>query len=222
MSLRRLRNLALLVLPYAAGLLVLPFVGAGVREPDRIGLTAVAIAPGLLAGQALAGRLGARMDRVGALLAGSIGVSFVLALVRGGGTASTAQTAMLAFVVSAGVTSGLPMLPGVVRTVARWLGDLGALVLIAIAALRSDEIGSATVIAALVLFGVTMLSATVVSRIGGVDLRSALVGAGTRDPAAATALAIGAGGATVVPALSALLLAVVLAAAAILNRRKPR
>lgn len=221
MALRRLRNLALLMLPYAAGLLVLPLIMSGVREPDRIGLAAVAIAPAWLAGQDLAGRAGARMDRVGALLAGSIGVSCILALVRGGAIAATAQTAMLAFVVGAGITSGLPMLPDRVRTVVRWLGTIGALVLIAMAVVRFDEIGSATFIAALVLFGVTTLTAALVSWIGGVDVRSALLSAGTRDPAAATALAIGAGGATVVPVLSVLPLALIFASLAILNRRKP-
>lgn len=222
LALRRIRNLALVVLPYAVGLLAVPFLAAGLREPDRIGLAAMAIAPALLAGPALAARMGGRMDRVGALLVGSIGLSFVLALVRGGPSAATAQGTMLAFVVGAGVTSALPMLPPVVRTAIRLLGDAAVVVLLAIAVARSDELGSATLIAVVALFGATVASAVVVARIGGVDLRSALLGAGTRDPAVGTALALAGAGATVVPVVWTVLLAALLGTVALVNRRKPR
>ncbi|HEV2249051.1 MAG TPA: hypothetical protein VGT60_00895 [Candidatus Limnocylindria bacterium] len=210
------------MLPYAVGLLAVPPLAAGLREPDRIGLAAVAIAPALLAGPALAGRIRGRMDRIGALLAGSIGLSFVIALVRGGGMAAAGQSAMLAFVVGAGITSALPNVPTTVRTAGRLLGDGAFAALLAIAVVRFDELGSATLAATVVLFAATVGTAAAVGRIGGLDLRSALAGAGTRDPAAATALALAGGGATVVPAVFAVLLALLLGALALPNTRKPR
>ena len=222
LALRRIRTLALVALPYAVGLLALPSLAAGLREADRIGLTAVAIAPALLAGPVLAGWIGGRMDRIGALVIGSIGASFILALVRGAGAAATAQSAMLAFVVGAGVASALPMLPGFVRTAIRRVGDVAFLVLLASAVTRFDELGTATLIVTVVLFAATAATAVIVARVGGVDLRSAIVGGGTRDPAVATALALAAGGATVVPALWAVLVAALLGALAVANRRKPR
>jgi hypothetical protein len=199
-----------------------PPLATGLREPDRIGLAAVAIAPALLAGPALAGLTGGRMDRVGALLVGSIGLSFVLALMRGGGVAAAGQSAILAFVIGASVTSMVPMLPTPVRTAIRLLGDAAFLVSLAIALVRFDELGSGTLIATVGLFAVTAMTAVIVARIGGVDLRSAVVGAGTRDPAVATALALAGGGATVVPAVWAVLLAALLGSIALVNRRKPR
>ena len=201
---------------------MLPVLGAGIREPDRIGLVAVAIAPALLAGPVLADRFGGRMDRVGALLVGTIGASFLLALVHGGGAAPLGQAAMLAFVVGAGVASAVPMLPGVVRTAIRIGGDIGFVALLVVALARFDELGSATLVATVALFGATVAAAAVVARIGGVHVRSALIGAGTRDPAAGTALAMAAGGASVVPLIWAVLLAALLGAFALENRRKSR
>jgi hypothetical protein len=222
LALRRVRNLAVVVLPYGVGLLLVPLLAQGVRAPDRVGLVAVALAPALLAGPTLAARIGTRMDRAGALLVGTIVAAFVLGLREGGAPASTAQAAAIAFVVGAGITSAVPMLPAAVRTAIQWLGELAFVAILAIAVARVDEIATPTVIATVAVVVATALIAATVARIGGVDPTSALLGAGTRDPAVAAAVTLAAGGATVVPVLAALLLTVLLAALAVVNRRKSR
>jgi hypothetical protein len=95
-------------------------------------------------------------------------------------------------------------------------------VLLVIAASGAGGLNAANGLAALGLFIAIGAAAAVVARLGSVDLASALAGAGTRDPAVATALAVALGGSTAVPLYSAILL---LAASAILvlrNRRKAR
>jgi hypothetical protein len=197
---------------------VLPWLAGGVREPDRIGLASVALAPALLAGPSLAARLGGRMDRVGALLLGTIGLSFLLLLMR---ASPAAQTPMLAFIVGAGIVSAVPTLPAVIRTAIQRIGDLAFIALLAVAVARFDYVGSA-LFATAALFAVTIIAALLVARIGGIDPGSAVIGAGSRDPAVATALAVAAGGSTAVPLIWTVLLALALGSVALANRRKPR
>ena len=224
LALRRLRNLALVVLPYGPGLLLVALLGPALTDSDRAGLLAVAIAPALLSAPALATAMGGRMDRAGALLVGTIAASFVLSLVRAGAAGGAMQNAMLAFVVGAGVTSMAPMLPAVARTAVQRLGDVGSVVLLAVAIVGGPSLGPTAALAALALFVTTIGVAALVARIAGVDVRSAIAGAGTRDPAVATALAAtiagpGAGG---IPLYSAALLLVFGAAFVAVNRRKAR
>ena len=224
LSLRRLRNLALVVLPYGPGLLLVALLGPSLSDVDHSGLLAVAVAPALLSAPALATAMGGRMDRAGALLAGTIAASFVLALARAGATSGTMQNAMLAFVVGAGVTSIVPMLPAIARTAAQRLGDVGFVVLLAVAVVGGPSLAVAGALAAVALFGTTVGAAALLARATGTDLRSAIAGAGTRDPAVATAfaLALGGPGATGIPLYSAVLLLVLGAAFAAANRRKAR
>jgi hypothetical protein len=222
LALRRIRIVAQVVLPYGAGLGVVALVGPSLSDADRLGLTAVAIAPALLVAPALAGAFGGRMDRAGALVVGSIGMWLVLTLPRGPSALNAAQGAMLPFIVGAGITSAIPMLPELVRTVVQRIGDAAFVVLLAIAAAGAGGLNAANGLAALGLFIAIGGAAAVVARIGGVDVTSALAGAGTRDPAVATGLTVGLGGSTAVPLCSAILLLAAAAVLALWNRRKAR
>ncbi|MHB8632168.1 MAG: hypothetical protein ACYC9W_09600 [Candidatus Limnocylindria bacterium] len=217
-----MRNLALVVLPYGAGLAVAALLGPSLSGADRAGLIAVAIAPALLTAPALAGVIGGRMDRAGALLVGSIAMWLVLTLTRGAGAADAAQGAMLPFVVGAGITSAIPMLPDIVRTAGRRAGDVAFLVLAALAVVGAGGLAPQSGVAALALFVAVAGTAAVVARIGGVDLPSALAGAGSRDPAVATALAVAFAGSTAIPLYSGILLLATSAGLTLRNRRKSR
>jgi len=193
-------------------------------EADQAGLLAVSIAPALLSAPALATAMGGRMDRAGALLIGTIAVSFLLALVRGGAAAAAMQSGMLAFVVGAGVTSVVPMLPLTARVIVQRIGDGAFVVLVAVAIAGGPVLGAAIALAALALFATTMGAAALVARFAGVDARSAIAGAGTRDPAVATALAVALAGpgAAGVPLYCAGMLVALGAVLVALNRRKAR
>jgi hypothetical protein len=222
LALRRVRNLALVLLPYGAGLAVVALVGPSLSDADRIGLSAVATGPALLAAPALAGAIGGRMDRAGALLVGSIGVWLILTFARGADAAGAAQGAMLPFIAGAGISSAVPMLPSLVRTAVRRLGDVAFLVLVAVAVSGAGGLNLSNGVAALVLFVAIAGTASIVARIGGVDLSSAFGGAGSRDPAVATAVAVALGGATAIPLCSGILLLAASTALALRNRRKSR
>jgi len=210
------------VLPYGVALAVVALLGPALPDPDRLGLTAVAFAPALLTAPALAAAIGGRMDRTGALVVGSIGMWLVLTLTGGPAAAAAAQGAMLPFIVGAGVTSIVPMLPQVVRTIAQRIGDAAFLVLIAIALSSAGSLNVTNGLAALALFAAVAASAAIVARIGGVDLGSALAGVGSRDPAVATGLAIALGGSAAIPLYTGILLLAGSAVLALRNRRKAR
>jgi hypothetical protein len=222
LALRRIKNVALVVLPYGAGLAVVSLAGPSLGDPDRIGLLAVATAPALLAAPALADAVGGRMDRSGALLVGSIGAWLVLTLVRGAGAVGAAQAAILPLILGAAVTSVVPMLPELVRTVVQRAGDVAFLVLVAVAASGAGGLNPSNGVAALGLFVAVAGTAAIVARIAGVDLASAFAGAGSRDPAVATAVALALGGATAIPLYSGILLLAASAVLALGNRRKAR
>ena len=210
------------MVPYGIALGVVALLGPALPDPDRLGLTAVALAPALLTAPALATAIGGRMDRTGALVVGSIAMWLVLTLSSGPAGAAAAQGAMLPFVLGAGVTSVVPMLPQVVRTIAQRLGDAAFVVLIAIALSGADRLNTVNGLAALALFAAVAASAVVVAWIGGVDRGSAIAGAGSRDPAVATGLAIALGGSTAIPLYAGILLLAGSAVLALRNRRKAR
>ena len=162
------------------------------------------------------------MDRAGALVAGSIGMWLVLTVTKGPAAAGAVQGAMLPFVIGASVTSAVPMLPELLRTVAQRIGDAAFLVLIGVALSGAGALNGSNGLAALGLFVAIGATAAVVARIGGVDLPSALAGAGSRDPAVATALAVAFGGSSAVPLYSGILLVAASAVLALRNRRKAR
>lgn len=213
-----------MALPYAPGLLLVAWLGPALGASERAGLLAVAVSPALLSAPALATALGGRMDRAGALLLGTIAASFVLVLTRAAGAGPTAQGALLAFGIGAGVTSAIPMLPLIARSIVQRLGDLAFVALIGLALFGGASLGAPAAIAAAALVLATAGTAALVARIAGVDPRSAFAGAGTRDPAVAIALAVVLGGpsATGVPLYAALVLAALSALVVALNRRKAR
>ena len=219
-GMRRPRNLAVVVLPYAAALAVLAVAGPLLGEADRIGLAAVATAPALLAAASLATAIGGRMDRAGALLVGTIGAWWVLSLVRG--NLGPAQNAMLPFIVGAGINSFFPMLHPTARTVIQRLGDLAFLFLIAVAVGGASALNAASGLAALGLFVAIAGTAVIAARVGGVDAGSALAGGGTRDPAVATAIALGLGGSAAIPLYSGFIQLALAATLVVRNRRKAR
>ena len=210
------------MLPYGAALGVVMLIGPTLPDADRLGLAAVALAPALLTAPALAAAIGGRMDRTGALVAGSIGMWLVLTLTQGPAAAAAAQGAMLPFILGAGVPSVVPMLPQLVRTIAQRIGDAAFVILIAIALSGAGGLNAANGLAALALFAAIAASAVIVARIGGVDLGSALAGAGSRDPAVATGLAVALGGSVAIPLYSGIVLLAGSAVLALWNRRKPR
>jgi len=199
---------------------VLAIAGPALDDADRTGLAAVATAPALLAAASLATAIGGRMDRAGALLVGTIGAWWVLSLVRG--VLGPAQNAMLPFIVGAGINSFFPMLHPVARTVIQRLGDLAFLFLMAIAIGGAGDLNATNGLAAIALIAAVAGTSVVAGRLGGVDLASALAGGGTRDPAVATALAVGLGGSTAIPLYAGVLQLALGAALVVRNRRKAR
>lgn len=224
MALRRPRNIALVALPYAPGALLIALLGPSLGDAERTGLLAVAVSPALLTAPALATAIGGRMDRAGALLVGTVAASFVLVLTGASAAAGAMQGAMVAFVIGAGVTAMLPMLPANARTMVQRLGDLAFVVLLAAALTGGPSLGPAAALAAVALVVTTAGAAALVARIARVDVRSSIAGAGTRDPAVAAALALALGGpaAAGVPLYSAALLLVLGALFVAWNRRKAR
>lgn len=213
-----------MALPYAPGLLLVAWLGPVLGTPERAGLLAVAVSPALLSAPALATAVGGRMDRAGALLLGTIAASFVLVLTRAAVAGPTVQGALLAFAIGAGVTSAIPMLPSIARSIVQRLGDLAFVALIVLGLIGGASLGAPAAIAAAALVLATAATAALVARVAGVDPRSAFAGAGTRDPAVAVALAVALGGpsATGVPLYAALVLAALSALVVALNRRKAR
>ena len=210
----------MVVLPYGVGLGLLALVGPALSAADRIGLAAVATAPALLSATALGSAIGARIDRTGALLVGTIAAWWVLGLVRG--VLGPAQNAMLPFIVGVGITSFIPMLPEIARTVIGRAGDVAFFVLVAVAIPAGGALDATTGGAAIVVVVAIDVTSAVAARIGGVGVRSAVAGAGTRDPAVAVGIAVGIGGSAAIPLYSGILLLALSAVLVIWNRRKAR
>src|SRR4029077_16569153 len=130
----------------------------------------------------------------------------VRTLPRGPGALTAAQGAMLPFIRGAAVPSVIPMLPELVRTVVQRVGDAAFVVLIAIAASGAGGLNAENGLAALALSVPSGIPGAAGARMGGVDLASGLAGAGSRDPAVATAVAVALGGSVAVPLYAAILL----------------
>ncbi|HEY8824398.1 MAG TPA: hypothetical protein VIP07_05860 [Candidatus Limnocylindria bacterium] len=202
LSLRRPRNLAPIVLAYAALALVAVIVGDPV-------VVILVLTPSPLIGPMLARFVGAREETVGALLTGTIVLSFPLLLSAIPGIGQQVNIALFAFVIGTALASAVPLFRDLILPIvdgARYVAlaiILGAGVLAALSFVDPRAIG----VAALVLF-----VGTVSAAIGAILFRgdgvAAAIGAGSRDPAVAIGLAIGsglAGGAAVPLAYAALL-----------------
>jgi hypothetical protein len=203
LALRRPRNLAPIVLGYVALSLVAVIVGDPV-------VAILALSPSPLIGPAVARFLNARAETVGALLTGTVVLSFPLVLAAIPGIAAQTNVALFAFVIGTAIAGAVPTMRDAVLPIidgARYVAlavILGAAGLAALSFVDPRAIG----IAAIVLL-VGTASAAVGALLFGGDGLAAAMGAGTRDPAVAAGLAISAGfaGGAAVPLAYAALLA---------------
>ncbi len=216
LSLRRPRNLAPIVLAYAA----LGFLAVIVGDPV---VAILALAPSPLIGPALARIAGAREETVGALLTGTLVLSFPILLAAIPGLGPQVNIALFAFVVGTALASAVPLFRDLILPIvdgARYVAlaiILGASGIAALAFVDPRAVG----VAALVLF-VGAVSAGIGAMLFGGDGVAAAIGAGTRDPAVAAGLAIASGlaGGAAVPLAYAALLALSLGVGKLLVARQ--
>jgi hypothetical protein len=183
----------------------------------------LALSPSPLIGSTLARFVAARAETVGALLTGTVVLSFPLLMAAIPGLAPKMNVALFAFVIGTALAGSLPTVRDVVLPVvdgARYVAFvviLGAAGLAALSFVDPRAVG----LAALVLFVGAIIAAIGAMLFGGNALAAA-IGAGTRDPAVATALAISAGlaGAGAVPLAYAGLLALGLGVGKLLVARQ--
>jgi hypothetical protein len=184
----------------------------------------LALSPSPLIGSTLARFVGARPETVGALLTGTVVLSFPLLMAAIPGLAANVNVALFAFVIGTAVAGSLPSLRDAFLPVvdgARYVAlaiILGAAGLGALSFVDLRAVG----VAALVLLVGTATAAIGATLFGGSGLAAA-IGAGTRDPAVAAALAISAGlaGAGAVPLAYAALLALSVGVGKLLVARQP-
>jgi len=183
----------------------------------------LALAPSPLIGPALARIVGAREETVGALLTGTIVLSFPLLLAAIPVLAANVNISLFAFVIGAALASAVPMFRDTVLPIvdgARYVAlaiILGGAAVAALSFIDARAVG----IAALVLL-VGTVSAAVGAILFGGDGLAAAIGAGTRDPAVAAGLAITSGlaGGAAVPLAYAALLALSLGVGKLLVSRQ--
>jgi hypothetical protein len=202
LSLRRPRNLAPIVLAYGG----LGFVAVVVGDPV---VAILALAPSPLIGPALARLVGLREETVGALLTGTVVLSFPLLLAAIPGLGPNVNIALFAFVIGTALASAVPLFRDLILPIvdgARYVAlaiILGGSGVAALSLIDPRAVG----IAALVLLVGTVSAAVGAILFGGNGLAAA-IGAGARDPAVAAGLAIAsglAGGAAIPLAYAALL-----------------
>jgi hypothetical protein len=216
LALRRPRNLAAIAISYAGLGLVAVIVG----DPA---VTILALSPSPLIGATLARFIAARSETVGALLTGTIVLSFPLLMTAVPGMASKLNVALFAFVIGAALAGSVPTLRDAILPVvdgARWVAlafILGGAALAALSFIDLRAVG----LAALVLL-VGAVCAAIGAILFGGDGLAAAIGAGMRDPAVAAGLAIAAGlaGGAAVPLAYAALVALSLGAGKLLIARQ--
>ena len=216
LSFRRPRNLVAIALPYAG----LGAVAVVVGDPV---VAILALAPSPLIGPALARIVGAREETVGALLTGTIVLSFPLLLAAIPGLAANINISLFAFVIGAALASAVPMFRDTVLPIvdgARYVAlavILGGAAVVAISFVDPRTVG----IAALMLF-VGTVSAAIGAMLFRGDGLAAAIGAGLRDPAVAAGLGVTSGlaGAGAVPLAYAALLALSLGVGKLLVARQ--
>jgi hypothetical protein len=216
LALRRPRNLAPIVLAYAGLGLVAVIVGDPV-------VAILALSPSPLIGPALARFVAAREEAVGALLTGTIVLSFPLLIAAIPGLAPNVNVTLFGFVFGAALASAVPIFRDLILPIvdgARYVAlaiILGAAVVVAASFVDPRAVG----LAALVLL-VGAVTAAISAIILGGDGLVAAIGAGTRDPAVPATLAItlGLAGAAAVPLAYAALLALCLGVGKLLVARQ--
>jgi hypothetical protein len=220
LGLRRLRNLLVVAAPYAVTVPLSLAIADRLEPANAAGLVVLVLAPGaLFAPAVMTAAGGRRSDMAGALLLGTVVVSFVLVALRPGAITS-ALTAAQAFVIASLLAGAIPTVRDRLLVPLRWTGYIAGLAVIGPAALSGPHIDVTTVVVAIAAIALTAGVAGVVALVLRRDLVSALATAGTRDPVVATALASSMGGsvATGVSLVNAVILGIV-AAALIIRRR---
>jgi len=220
LGLKRLRNLVVVIAPYAVSVPLAFAVSESLDPATAAGLVALALAPGALLAPALVSAAGGRRgDMAGALVLGTAVLSFVLVATRPG-TTTVALTASQAFVVASLLGGALPTLRDRILIPLRWAGHLAAVVVIALALASGPRIDAASAVVAFATLALTLGVAAAVARLLRRDVASALAAVGTRDPVIAIALAWSMGGpdATAVPLAGAVILGI--ASAALIIRRR--
>jgi hypothetical protein len=210
----------LVIAPYAVSVPVALMVAERLEAATGAGLVALALAPGSFLAPGLVSAAGGRRgDMAGALLLGTVIMSFALVVTRPAAS-TVALTAAQAFAVASLAASALPQVRDRVLAALRWAGYLAGLVVILLAIAGGPPIDPVTVIVALAATLVTLVVAGAIAITLRRDVFSAVAAAGTRDPIVAVALAwaTGGSGATAVPIVSAAILGI-LAAALVLRRR---
>ena len=184
---RRPRNLAPILLAYAGLGVVAVIVGDPV-------VAILALSPSPLIGPSLARFVAARAETVGAVLTGTIVLSFPLLMAAIPGLGPSVNIALFAFVIGTALAGSLPTLRDVLLPVldgARYVAVaiiLGGAGLAAVSLVDLRAVG----VAALVLLVGVLTAASGAILFGGNGIAAA-IGAGTRDPAVAAALAMSAG-----------------------------
>ena len=210
----------LVIAPYAVTV-PLAFVVAPQLDPATgAGLVALSLAPGALLAPAIVSAAGGRRaDMAGALVLGTVVISFVLVVARPEGSA-LALTAAQAFAVASLVAGAIPTVRDRVIAPLRWTGHLAALAVIGLALANAPRIDIGAVLVAVAATALTLGAAGAVALALRRDLLSAVAAVGTRDPVLATALAWSTAGvdATAVPLASAAILGIV--AGALMIRRR--
>jgi len=210
----------LVIAPYAVTV-PLAFVAAQQLDPATgAGLVALSLAPGALLAPAIVSAAGGRRaDMAGALVLGTVVISFVLVVARPEGN-SLALTAVQAFAVASLAAGAIPTVRDRLIAPLRWTGHLAALAVIGLAIANAPRIDLGAVLVAVAATALTLGAAGAVALALRRDLLSAVAAVGTRDPVLATALAWSAFGvdATAVPLASAAILGIV-AGALVIRRR---
>ena len=210
----------LVIAPYAVTV-PLAFVAAQQLDPATgAGLVALSLAPGALLAPAIVSAAGGRRaDMAGALVLGTVVISFVLVVARPEGN-SLALTAVQAFAVASLAAGAIPTVRDRLIAPLRWTGHLAALAVIGLAIANAPRIDLGAVLVAVAATALTLGAAGAVALALRRDLLSAVAAVGTRDPVLATALAWSTFGvdATAVPLASAAILGIV-AGALVIRRR---
>ncbi|HEV8656275.1 MAG TPA: hypothetical protein VGR85_12265 [Candidatus Limnocylindria bacterium] len=210
----------LVIAPYAVSVPLALGIAARLDTATAAGLVAVTLAPGALLAPAFVSAAGGRRsDMAGALLLGTVILSFVLVVTRPGAT-TLAVTAAQAFAVASLVAGAMPTVRDRLLVPLRWAGHLAAAALILLAVASGPKVDLGTVVVALAGLALTLGVAGAVALALRRDLLSAPAAVGTRDPLVATALAWSTAGAdaTAVPLVSAAILGI--AAGALIIRRR--
>jgi hypothetical protein len=202
LSLRRPRNLVPIVLAYATLGLLAVVLGDPV-------VAILALAPSPLIGPALARLIGAREETVGALLTGTIVLSFPVLLAAIPGIGQQVNVALFAFVFGAALATSVPQFRDLILPIVDGARYVALAIVLGAAGVAAIAFVDARAVAvALLVLLVGAVSAAVGAVLFGGNWLAAAIGAGTRDPAVAAGLAIGsglAGGAAVAVAYAALL-----------------